>query len=48
MPQKSAKQHQDQVKNELATVLTLAPLMTKGLASELSGELSSELIKAYQ
>jgi len=26
-------------------VLTLAPLMTKGLFSELSGELSSELIK---
>lgn len=39
------KTTQDQVKSELATVLTLAPLMTKGLFSELSGELSSELIK---
>ena len=35
----------DKVKKELATVLTLAPIMTKGLASELTGELSSELIK---
>ena len=35
----------NKVKKELATVLTLAPIMTKGLASELTGELSSELIK---
>ncbi|MDG1126708.1 MAG: hypothetical protein P8N18_03700 [Hellea sp.] len=35
----------DKIKKELATVLTLAPIMTKGLASELTGELSSELIK---
>jgi hypothetical protein len=35
----------DKVKKELATVLTLAPIMTKGLASEITGELSSELIK---
>lgn len=35
----------NKVKKELATMLTLAPIMTKGLASELTGELSSELIK---
>ena len=35
----------NKVKKELASVLTLAPIMTKGLASELTGELSSELIK---
>ena len=35
----------NKVKKELATVLTLTTIMTKGLASELTGELSSELIK---